>query len=114
MSQPKKTKEAIIAEYLTGDITYRELGIKYNIPYRSICDWVLEYQGRKLSYRVKMKRKRERETGVEEPELPKELKLLQQALRKEQLHNQLLEEIIRLGGIHTGIDFKKKFGTKQS
>ena len=113
MSQRKKTKEAIVAEYLTGDKSYRELGIKYGIPYRSVCDWVLEYQGRKLSYRVKMKRKRERETGEIEPELPKEIKLLQQALRKEQLNNQLLEEIIRLSGKHTGIDLKKKFGTKQ-
>jgi transposase-like protein len=45
MSQKRKTKEEIVAEYLTGNYTYRELGLKYDIPYRSICDWVLEYQG---------------------------------------------------------------------
>jgi len=42
MSQKRKTKEQIVAEYLTGNYTYRELGLKYGIPFRSICDWVLE------------------------------------------------------------------------
>ena len=114
MSHMKKTKEAIIAEYLAGGITYRQLGIKYNIPFRSICDWVLEYQGRKLSWREKMKRSRNKQTGTNEPELPKELKLLQKELRRQQLHNKLLEEIISIGGKKTGIDWIKKFGTRQS
>ena len=111
----RKSKEEIIAEYLSGDYTFRELGNKYNIPYRTIGDWVLQYQGRKISWREKMKRRKEKlNGGVSEPELPKELKLLQQELRKQQLHNKLLEEIIRIGGKQTGIDWKKKFGTKQS
>jgi len=110
----KKTKEAIVAEYLAGGITYRELGIKYDVPFRSICDWVMEYQGRKISWREKMKRSRENQPGGNEPELPKELKLLQKELRKQQLHNKLLEEIICIGGKQTGIDWIKKFGTRQS
>lgn len=111
----RKSKEEIIAEYLSGDYTFRALGDKYNIPYRTIGDWVLQYQGRKISWREKMKRRKEKLNGaVAEPELPKELKLLQQELRKQQLHNKLLEEIIRIGGKQTGIDWKKKFGTKQS
>ena len=64
MSQKRKTKEEIVAEYLTGNYTYRGLGLKYDIPFRSICDWVLEYQGRKPTWREKMKRKREKETGM--------------------------------------------------
>lgn len=114
MSQKRKSKEEIVAEYLTGNYTYRELGLKYGIPFRSICDWVLEYQGRKASWREKMKRKREKQTGQPDTELPKELKLLQNELRKQQLHNKLLEEVIRIGGMQTGIDWKKKFGTRQS
>ena len=121
MSQKRKSKlacrkgrEEIVAEYLSGKHTYRELGLKYGIPYRSICDWVLEYQGRKPSWREKMKRQKEKQTGQTDPELPKELKLLQKELRKQQLHNKLLEEIIRIGAMETGIDWKKKFGTRQS
>lgn len=114
MSQKRKSKEEIIAEYLSGDYTFRELGTKYDIPYRTIAGWVWAYQGRSISWREKMKRKREKQTGQPDAELPKELKLLQKELRKQQLHNQLLEEIIRIGGIETGIDWKKKFGTRQS
>ncbi len=29
-------KEAIVAEYLTGDYTYRQLGAKYSIDFRKI------------------------------------------------------------------------------
>jgi hypothetical protein len=35
MSKKRKTKEEIVAEYLTGNYTYRELGLKYDIPFRS-------------------------------------------------------------------------------
>lgn len=113
LQRTKTTREQIVAEYLTGNYTYRELGLKYDIPFRSICDWVLEYQGRKPTWREKMKRKREKETGVNEPELPNEVKLLQKELKKQQLHNKLLEEIINIANKETGTDWKKKLGTKQ-
>jgi len=47
------SKEAIVAEYLTGSISYRGLEAKYGVPSRSICDWVMEYQGRKSSWKEK-------------------------------------------------------------
>ena len=74
----------------------------------------MEYQGRKPSWREKMKRKREKETGMKEPELSNEVKLLQKELCKLQLHNKLLDEIISIANRETGTDWKKKFGTKQS
>ena len=61
-----------------------------------------------------MKRKREKESGTKEVELTNDVKILQAASRKQQLHIKLLEEIIRLSAEQTGIDLKKKFGTKQS
>lgn len=114
MSKSTKSKEKIIAEYLSGDYTFRELGTRYNIPYRTIAGWVWAYQGKAISWREKMKRQKEKQTGKADPELPKELKLLQKELRNQQLHNKLLEEIIRIGAMETGIDWKKKFGTRQS
>ncbi len=113
LRKTKTTREQIVAEYLTGNYTYRELGLKYDIPFRSICDWVLEYQGRKPTWREKMKRKREKETGMKETELSNEVKLLQKELKKQQLHNRLLEEIINIANKETGTDWKKKLGTKQ-
>ena len=114
MKKKSITKEEIIAEYLTGEISYRALEAKYGVASRTICDWILEYQGRKPTYKDKMRKKREKETGQPEKELPKEVKLLQSALRKSELHNKLLEEILRLSKEQTGIDFRKKFGTKRS
>ena len=51
---------------------------------------------------------------MKEPELSNEVKLLQKELKKQQLHNKLLEEIISIANKETGTDWKKKFGTKQS
>ena len=107
------SKEAIIAEYLTGTISYRGLEAKYGIPSRSICDWVLAFQGRKPSWKEKKRRKLEREGKLPEPELPKDIKLLQAALQRSQLKSKLLEEMLKLSEEQTGIDLRKKFGTKQ-
>jgi transposase-like protein len=51
MDRKTITKEEIIAEYLTGNISYRALEKKYGVPSRSICDWVLKCQGRLPSWR---------------------------------------------------------------
>ena len=63
-----------------------------------------------------MYRLRKKETGVNKKklEVPQEIKALKKELHKLRLHNLLLEETIMLGSKHTGIDWKKKFGTKQS
>lgn len=107
------SKEAIVAEYLTGSISYRGLEAKYGVPSRSICDWVLEYQGRKPSWKDKKRRSMEKAGKTAEPELPKDVKLLQDALRKSQLKSELLEEMLKLSEEHTGIDLRKKFGAKR-
>ncbi len=113
MDKKQITREEIIAEYLTGNISYRALGKKYGVPFRSICDWVMKYQGRMPSWKEKEKRRKEKATGKKEPELSNEVKVLQKALRKNQLKNELLEEMLKLSEEHTGIDLRKKFGTRQ-
>jgi len=40
-------KEAIIADYLTGNSSYRKLGTKYGIDFGLIHSWVMKYQGTK-------------------------------------------------------------------
>ena len=107
------SKEAIVAEYLTGTITYRALEAKYGVPSRSICDWVMEYRGRKPSWKEKKRRKLEIEGKTPELELPKDVKLLQDALRRSQLKSELLEEMLKLSEEYTGVDLRKKFGAKR-
>lgn len=43
-------KEAIITEYLTGNLSCRKIGIKYGINFRLIHSWVMNYQGKKQTY----------------------------------------------------------------
>ena len=107
------SKEAIVVEYLTGSISYRGLEAKYGVPSRSICDWVMEYQGRKPSWKEKKRRKLEKEGKIPEPELPRDVKLLQDALRKSKLKSELLEEMLKLSEDYTGVDLQKKFGAKR-
>ena len=116
MSQTFKSKSEIVAEYLRGMHSYRSLGLKHDIPSRTIWDWVAEHKGRNPSWRRQIQRlvKKETEAKKKKPELPQEVKVLHQEIRKLKLHNMLLEETIILGSKHTGIDWKKKFGTKQS
>ena len=114
MKKNIKSKAEIISEYLSGGCSLRSLGKKYNIPHRTIGDWVLAFQGRKIPWREKMRRRQEKLYGKSESEPPKEIKLLQKELRKQQMQNKLLEEIIRIGEKQTGIDWRKKFGTKRS
>ena len=106
-------KEEIVAEYLTGNISYRALGKKHGVPSRSICDWVMKYQGRMPSWREKEKRRKEKATGKKEQQLSNDVKVLQKALRKSELKSELLEEMLKLSEEHTSIDLRKKFGTKQ-
>jgi len=46
--------------------------------------------------------------------LPLEVKQLQAELHKAKLHNELLEEMLKLSEQLTGIELRKKFGTQQS
>ena len=113
MDKKKISKEEIIAEYLTVNISYRALGEKYGVPSRSICDWVMKYQGRLPSWSEKEKRRKEKATGKKEKKLSNNVKILQKALRKSELRSELLEEMLKLSEEHTDIELRKKFGTKQ-
>lgn len=102
--------EAIIAEYLIGDTTYRKLGAKYGIDFRRIHSWVMKYQGKSVK---KDKPKVKQEALLENEELPTDVKQLQKELRKAKLHNKLLNAIINIAEEQLKIDIRKKSGTKQ-
>jgi transposase-like protein len=95
-------KEQIIAEYLSKDNTLKSLGIKYGIADRTIQSWVRAYR---KSLPVADKNFKQ--------QTPKE-KELQTELHRLELKNQLLEEILKLSEEQTGINLRKKYGTKQS
>jgi len=107
MEKSTINKEAIVAEYLTGDYSYRQLGSKYGIDFRKIHIWVNRYKG-KINPRKKSIKPQILQA------LPTEVKQLQAELRKAKLHVEVLEEMLKLSENLTGIELRKKFGTKQS
>ena len=97
-------KSQIISEYLSGTASYSELGIKYGIKWRTIQTWV-------RSFRLSQGASNNIETDASSSD---KLSSLKKQLEQSQLKNQLLEEMLRLSEEYTGIDIRKKFGTKQS
>lgn len=91
-------KQSIISEYLSGDATFLELEVKHGVKSRTIQSWV-------RAYRLEQNFISETKAG------PKDLK---SQLEREKLKNELLEEMLRLTQQQTGIDIRKKFGTRQS
>ena len=95
-----KNKNQIISEYLTGNCSFPQLEAKYGVKARTIQSWV----------RVYRKRSNEEIAGQESNEVNK----LKKQLEKDKMKIELLEEMLRLSEQHTGLDLRKKFGTKQS
>ena len=108
MGQQIVKREAIIAEYLVGETTYRKLQLKYGIDYRVIHSWVMKYQGENQKSSSIPQSKEE-----DQLPLPTEVKALQAELRKAQLHNKLLNAMIDIAEDQLSIDIRKKSGTKR-
>ena len=103
-------QESITTEYLLGNTTFRKLGIKYGVDFRTIHYWVKRFQG-KLVKQAKPKIKSK--AALPQEELPIDVKQLEEELRKAKLHNKLLNAIIDIAEEQLKIDIRKKSGTKQ-
>jgi len=108
----EEQKEAIIAEYLLGGGSYRFLSKKYNVDFRIIHSWVMKFKGNKKA-QIKKVPSADCLLSPTAPLLPTDVKQLQEELRKERLHNQLLNAMIDIAETELKIDIRKKSGTKQ-
>ena len=104
-STPTHKKLSIITEYLTGNLSYRQLGKKYGINNKTIHHWVMKHEGR-----TPVKKKVE---DSAEPSISSDIKELQEQLRKAKLENKLLNAIIDIAEEQLNIDIRKKSGTKR-
>jgi transposase-like protein len=95
-------RSQVISEYLTGSSSYKSLSEKYEINARTIQSWVRAY------------RKSHPETEQAGVKHTGDMKLLKRQLAAAQLKSELLEEMLRLSEKATGLDLRKKFGTRQS
>ena len=105
-------KEAIIAEYLRGDTTYRKLAEKYGVDFRIIHSWVTRYEGKSLVVKKSKKTVPPKQPDQKE-QLPTDMKQLQEELRKARLYNKLLNAMIDIAEDQLKIDIRKKSGTRR-
>lgn len=103
-------KEAIIAEYLMGEITYRKLEKKHGVDFRLIHSWVTKFQGKPMRKEKPKKVGNQPEKGEQ---LPVNIKQLQEELRTTRLHNKLLNAMIDIAEEQLKINIRKKPGTKR-
>ena len=101
-------KEIIIAEYLSGGITYRKLGEKHGIDFRTINSWVMKYKGKERNRKPKDVPK----TSDVQP-YSSDMVQLQKELSTALLHAKLLNAMIDIAEKELKIDIRKKSGTKR-
>ena len=102
----EEEKDAIVAEYLMGELSYRSLGKKHGIDFRIIHLWVNEFKGISMP-------KTKKQNVLKEQVVPSDIKTLQEELRKAKLHNELLNAMIDIAEDQLKISIRKKSGAKQ-
>lgn len=113
-------KEMVVAEYLCGDRSLREVAARYGMRSSTIHRWVQEAEGVKPEKRKKVVRGEGgralvtaediREAGEY---LPGEVKRLREELRRERLHTKLLNAMIDIAEEEMGVTIRKKSGGGQ-
>lgn len=107
-------KEVIVAEYLSGRYTYRELSAKHDYSLGAVHKWVKQYTDRMGKAAVKKKIISPPPLPEAAGPMPTDVKTLQAELRKAQLLNKLLNEVIVIAEEEFGLPIRKKPGTKRS
>jgi transposase-like protein len=103
-------KEAIIAEYLMGGISFRRLGDKHGVDFRILHSWVSKFQGKTMQRKNPSTKKVQPEQNEH---LTSDVQVLQHELRKSKLQVKLLNAIIDIAEDQLKIDIRKKSGTKR-
>lgn len=109
----RSIREAIVAEYLSGGVTLRELEKKYGYHFAVIGQWTRKFKQLPQVLDLAEKLKKGQEL-IDFKELPEDVRLLQDQLRMANLKNQLLEAMLDIGKEQYGLDLRKKSGTKPS
>lgn len=112
MKGERTIRESAVAEYLSGGVSYRELGARYGVSSSALNRWVLEYKNGKGPEREAVERVA-RELAAGREELPREVLELQRELDEARLYNKLLNTMIDIAEEQMGIQIRKKRGAKQ-
>lgn len=108
----RKIRVEVVAEYLAGGTTYRELERRYGIGVTTARQWVKEHKSGKGPDQEAI----DRVAGVletREASMPEDVGRLKRELREARLHAKLLEAMIDIAEEQMGVVIRKKPGAKQ-
>ena len=112
MKGRKAIRERAVAEYVAGDVSYRELEGRYGVSSSTLNRWVKEHESGKGPEREAIERvARGLASGRED--LPRDVTELQRELDEARLYNKLLNTMIDIAEEQMGIQIRKKRGAKQ-
>jgi cyanate lyase len=103
----RKKEVQLLHERKTIGTSYRKLASKYGCSLSHVS---------RMMKRQKRKQEEEKILSVSNQvdDLPDDVKVLKEALRKERLKNELLNIVVDISGKELGVDLRKKYGAKQS
>ena len=118
MKGRKKVREKAVAEYLGGDVSYRELEGRYGIASGTLHRWVKEHLGGKgpegrEADGIEAIERVVSGLAVGRGEMPQDVKKLQRELKEARLYNELLNAMIDIAEEQMGIPIRKKSGAKR-
>ena len=114
---PDETAIKIATEYLTTDLTIKELQLKYGFKGNgNIHRWIRNFglsEPTEEEVQIMNKTKSILNTSKREQELEKDIKALKKELEQERLKSLAFSKMIDIAENNMKISIRKKFGTKQ-
>ena len=112
MKRRERLREEIVAEYLAGGASYRELEGRYGCSCSTIHRWVQKAEKEEGAKRTEPE-KGEMVLAVQREPMPGKIRELETELRRERLHNKLLNAMIDIAEGQMGVSIRKKPGAKR-
>lgn len=105
-------RETVVAEYLAGGVTFRELSRRHGLSVSKIHRLVTgkSRAGKEEKAAIRRAEKALSKRG----EMPSEVEKLQRELREARLYAKLLNAMIDIAEDEMGIDIRKKRGARRS
>ena len=110
MKDKNELRDEVVAAYLSGGVTYRELEIRYGVNKSRSHRWV---KGFTAPVGEMKPAGEERSAGERHVSAIAENKRLKEELRRAELHNKLLNSMIDIAEEQLGVDIRKKPGSKR-
>jgi transposase-like protein len=115
MRNGEKRKEELVAEYLAGEMSYREMEERYGVSSSTLQRWV-KAAGVGMAMRRMVDVPGADKPGADKPgadDLGSEVKRLREELRKAELHAKLLNAMIDIAEERFEIPIRKKHGARR-